>query len=122
MRLVPPNHRIYVIRGLRMLAAQLSMNPDIPVPLIVEINYHPRGDTDEEKHAEIDRIGELLNVTPQRTPHGHYYVIKQFDAVHFKAVTVPSWEMDRFRALSSYEENIIIDETAHEEPPAWEAS
>lgn len=106
----PPNHRRSVIQGLRELADELSLNPGIPVPLVVEIGYHPRGASDEEKRAEVDRIAKLLGVTPEFSPSGDSYVAtRRYGAVHYRAITIGAAEMARWNALMSYGPNITTN-------------
>lgn len=114
---LPPNHRRAVISGLRELADFLACNRDIPVPLVVEVDYHPRGETDEEKRAVIDHIAKILGTTPEKAAAGeHYMVRRRFGAVQYKAVTVSRRDMERWEALLSYSENVLPDN----EPPGAE--
>lgn len=99
----PPNHRRAVIHGLRQLADELSQNRDIPVPLVIEVSYHPRGETDAEKHAEVDRIAKVLGVIPEFAAGAeHYRAVRRFGAVEYRAVTVSTKDLAQWEALMSY--------------------
>lgn len=110
----PPNHRRAVIHGLRELADELDHNRDIPVPLLVEISYHPRGGTDEEKRAEVDRIAKVLGVTAEFfAGREHYRAVRRFSAVEYRAVTISAKDLAQWNALMSYRPNLI----PHDENP-----
>lgn len=110
----PPNHRRAVISGLRELADYLSLHRDIPVPLIVEIDYFPHGNTDAEKRAEVDRIAKILGVTPISTAAGqHYIASRPYGAIRYRAITVSTKDRKRWEAITSYSDNIKPDD----EPP-----
>ena len=106
----PPNHRIGVIQGLRALADYIAEHPDVPVPLIVEISYHPIADTDAEQIAEIDRIAKTLGQTPEHTDADHYRVSRRFDSVEYRAVAVLENAMRRYMATNSYRDSIRTDD------------
>ena len=113
----PPNHRRAVIQGLRELADVLSVKRDLPVPLIVDITYHPRGDTDEEKRHEIRRVAEILNVEPEFTDSGQLYeAVRRYGAVEYRAITVSAESMARWDALMSYSDQVTPDSDAPEDP------
>ncbi|MEV0398776.1 hypothetical protein [Actinoallomurus sp. NPDC050550] len=106
-----PNHRRAVIQGLRELADELAVNRDLPVPLIIEIDYHPHGANDTEIRAEINRIAELINVTPETSANGeNYRAVRRFGPIQYKAVTVSAREMARWEALLTYSENVNPDD------------
>lgn len=110
----PPNHRRAVITGLRELADLLSTHPDIPVPLVVEIGYHPRGESDTERRAEVDRIAKRLGVAPRyAADRQHYLAIRRFGGgtVHYRAVMISNEERARWDALMTYTRNITPDDT-----------
>lgn len=112
--LQPPSHRRAVISGLREFADDLSMHRDIPVPLIIEIDYFPRAATDAEKRAEIDRIAKVLGIEPEFTAGGeHYAATRRYGVVHYKAVTISRDALRRWDALMSYSHSVTPDE----EPP-----
>lgn len=106
----PPNHRRAVISGLREFADDLSLHRDVPVPLIVEIDYHPRGDSDAEKRAEIDRIAKILGVEPEFAADGeHYIATRRYGVVRYRAITVSAEALNRWDALLSYSRNVKPD-------------
>lgn len=110
----PPNHHRAVISGLRELADDLSLHRDVPVPLIVEIDYHPRGETDTEKRAEIDRIAKILGVEPEFAAEGeHYIATRRYGSVRYRAITVSEKALKNWDALLSYSRNI----KSGDEPP-----
>lgn len=106
----PPNHRTAVIQGLRELADELSVKRDLPVPLIVAIEYHPRGNNDAEKRHEIRRVAEILGVEPEFTAGGdHYEAVRMYGAVEYRALTVSAEAMARWDALMSYSDQVTPD-------------
>ena len=106
----PPNHRRAIITGLRQFADFLDLRPDIPLPLIVEISYHPLGRSDEEKRADIDAIAKFLGVTAVYEARGeHYAASRLFGSVLYRAVTVSTKAMDEWSARKSYEHNVQLD-------------
>jgi hypothetical protein len=105
--------RAQAIVGLRQLADYLEDHPDLPVKECgFDLTIYPQADTDAAGRAEVDRIADLLGVTPiDKTPMGgHYIASKAFGRISYRAVHIPSRAWARYTARNSYEHNIRLDQ------------
>ena len=105
-RLTDHEHTLAVISGLANLQAFLKDHPDLPLGLgDMPFRVHVTGRTDEEKRAEVDRIGVILG-TPARYEYGgatHYAAIRDFGGgVTYEAIAISRAYMDRYTAAHSY--------------------
>jgi hypothetical protein len=106
--------RTQTITGLRALADFLEANPAVPVNEFGwTVTVHADG-TDAEERAEVNRIAELLNVTPtDETEQGrHYRATKSFGRITYETVHIPARRMDDYRALMSYRPAFMTETTA----------
>ncbi|WP_433180631.1 hypothetical protein [Actinoallomurus sp. CA-150999] len=94
--------RTQTIAGLRALADFLEANPAIPVyEYGWEVSVHTEG-TDEQETAEVERIAALLDVTPVRSPGGHYTASRTFGRITYRIVHIPARRMAAHNALMTY--------------------
>jgi hypothetical protein len=84
--------RAALIVGLRDLADFLDQSPHIPVPCRTELLVFPPEASDAEMFAEIDAIAERIGTTASKagSPAGHYSAVRDFGAVQYRAVAIPS--------------------------------
>jgi hypothetical protein len=105
--------RAQTIVGLRQLADYLEDHPDLPVKEYgFDLTIYPEPDTDAAGRAEVDRIADLLGVTPvDNTPMGgHYIASKAFGRISYRAVYISSRAWAKYNARNSYEHNISLDQ------------
>ena len=85
--------RAAVTAGLRALAAFLDAHPTLPVPrfsISAGLTVYPAG-SQEEKHAEVDRIADVLQVSTEE--FAVYQAERRFGGpVAYRAVAVPEPE------------------------------
>jgi hypothetical protein len=102
--------RAQSILGLRKLADYLENHPDLPVKEYgFDLTVYAEADTDAAGRAEIDRIADILGVTPvDNTPvGGHYIAVKTFGRIAYRAVFIPPRACERYNAENSYRGNIV---------------
>ena len=93
-----PDVRAAYVAWLRELADFVEATPDLPLPDLSSVTYHPRG-TDEQERAEVDRIAEVLGVDAQSTAGGaHYTATRRFGPVEYQAVAITAEHMRRYNA------------------------
>jgi hypothetical protein len=96
--------RTQTIAGLRALADFLEDHPAVPVHEYGwQFSVHADG-TDEQEADEVDRIADLLGVTPvdDRPRGGHYVAAKTFGRITYRVVHIPERRMTAHNALMSY--------------------
>jgi hypothetical protein len=99
-----PADRAAFIAGLRELADYLTTHPHIPVPRNRrEILLHVRGD-DQRQREEIQRVAELLNITPRFG--AHYTATRAFGPIGYQFVAIPAAWKTEHDARHSYVNNI----------------
>lgn len=81
-----------LITGLRDLADFLEARPEVPAPRSVDVFVFPLSTTDDEIKREIDSIAALIgsNVDDGTAEHRHYVSTRNFGAVQYRAVAIPS--------------------------------
>jgi hypothetical protein len=96
--------------ALRELADFIDAHPDLPLPtpgLGAEMHPYLSG-TDEEQHAEVDRIAAILDVSAILNGGTHYEAERLFgDWVSYRVVAIPSARMAQHNALMSYHDAVI---------------
>lgn len=93
-----PDDRAAYVAGLRELADYLEATPDLPVPDVSTVSYHPRG-TDEQGRAEVDRVAEVLGTAAESTAGGdHYQVTRRFGPVEYQAIAITADSQARYNA------------------------
>jgi hypothetical protein len=101
--------RDQTITGLRALADFLEANPTVPVSEYgQDYNLYVRTDTDASAVAEVDRIAAILGspVRDDTRRGGHYWAVKTFGRITYRAVHIPSRAMADHEAQMSYRDNI----------------
>jgi hypothetical protein len=102
------------VAGLHALADFLDTHPELPVPPFqTDILIHIRG-SDEEQHAEVNRLAALLDVpvTDETSTGGHYFAVRAFGPVEYRCVAVPEAVRAAFRAGMSYADSVTPDDSA----------
>ena len=107
------NPRQDLIQGLRDLATYLDQHPDLPTHHDAQITYcvpaidDPTGIT--RLTAIADAIGAPVTDVGGRRPTPdttHFYAVRRFGPVRYEANYIRRAEMDTWRALMSYTDNI----------------
>lgn len=117
--------RAQTIAGLRQLADHLETHPELPVKEYgFDLTIYPEADTDAAGRAEVDRIADILDVTPtDNTPMGgHYIASKIFGRISYRAVHISSRAQATYNARNSYEHNIRLDHDSHHDVDQDEAA
>lgn len=113
--------RAQTIAGLRQLADYLEDHPDLPVTEYgFDLTVYPQADNEAAGRAEVDRIANILGVTPiDNTPNnGHYIASKTFGRIAYRAVHIPSRAWASYIARNSYEHNIRPDQDIDQDEAA----
>jgi hypothetical protein len=99
-----------MIAGLHALADFLQAHPDLPVNCWAQISYSVTAggalgedDSDTAKRAEVDRVAEILGVSPHTEADGeHYIAVKRFGPVTYQAAAITEAFMAAYDAASTY--------------------
>jgi hypothetical protein len=115
--------RTQVISGLRQFADYLDKHPDIPVNEYGwDLSDFPRQDDDTAGRAEVDRVADILGVTPDddTASGGHYTAAKTFGRITYNYVHITPQRRAIHRAWASYSDSVTPDDsaTAHDSPEA----
>lgn len=103
-----PDQRAAYVAGLRDLAIFIENNPGLPLPTRTTTSPYIGG-TDEEERTQVNRIADILGVTPATEFGRHYVAKREFGPVAYQAVAIPAREMDEHHALHSYSGSVQPD-------------
>ncbi|WP_433513570.1 hypothetical protein ACQP2T_60100 [Nonomuraea sp. CA-143628] len=105
------DHRTRLIEGLRALADFLEDRPELPVPDMVHATVCVLHGSEEERKAEVERIGRLIGMplNPADADLGYHSAEVRFGPLLYGAMTATEARRARTNALMSYQDCVSPD-------------